>query len=150
MKKMLFSACMMALISLVSCKRDGCINVDATNFDKEADYDDGSCTFQAKNFAGTYNVTGTKVDQSFGDTTVQNYQIIITHTGETNVSISNLGNTSNVITATIKNNQLTIPSQDKNVVETWSGSGAISGSTINLQFTESFHHYFFNEVAVKQ
>jgi hypothetical protein len=55
-----------------------------------------------------------------------------------------------VITATIKNNQLTIPKQDKNVVETWSGSGVISGNTINLQYIESFHDDTYFEVAVKQ
>jgi hypothetical protein len=116
----------------------------------EANSDDGSCKFQAQDYVGTYTVTGYMVDQTFGDTTTQNYQLIITHTGETNISISNLGNTSGVFTASIKNNQLTLPLQDKNVVETWSGSGVISGNNINLQYTESFYDNFYNEVALKQ
>ena len=147
---MLYSACILALISLGSCKKEGCTDLDATNFELDANSDDGSCTYQAQSFVGTYNVTGIKVDQTFGDTTLQNYQLIITHSGQTTISISNLGNTSNVIAATIKNSQLSIPLQDKNVVESWSGSGVLSGTTINLQYTESFHDYFFNEVAVKQ
>jgi hypothetical protein len=150
MKTILVSACMLALISMGSCKKEGCTYVDATNYDMKANSDDGSCKFQAQDYVGTYNVTGYMVDQTFGDTTNQNYQLIITHTGETNISISNLGNTSTVFTATIKNNQLTLPSQDKNVVETWSGSGVITGNTINLQYNESFHDNFYNEVAVKQ
>ena len=142
--------CILGILSLSACKKDGCTNMDAINYDKEADYDDGSCNFQAANFVGAYNVTGTKVDLTFEDTTIQNYQFIISYVSETNVSISNLGNTSNVFTASIKNNQLTLPSQNKNVVETWSGAGVISGSTINLQYSESFHDDFYNEVAVKQ
>jgi len=142
--------CFLGILSLSACKKEGCTNMDAINYDKEANNDDGSCNYQAMNFAGTYNVTGTKVDLTFEDTTIQNYQFIISYVNETNVSISNLGNSSNVFNATIKNNQLTIPSQVKNLVETWSGAGVISGSTINLQYSESFHDDFYTEVAVKQ
>ena len=150
MKKIIVLFLTSTLLSFSSCKKEGCTDLDATNFELDANSDDGSCTYQAQSFVGTYNVTGIKVDQTFGDTTLQNYQLIITHSGQTTISISNLGNTSNVIAATIKNNQLSIPTQVKNVVETWSGSGVLSGTTINLQYTESFHDLFFNEVAVKQ
>ena len=150
MKRLLSYVFVAAVFTLSSCKKEGCTDLDATNFELDANSDDGSCTYQAQSFVGTYNVTGIKVDQTFGDTTLQNYQLIITHSGLTTISISNLGNTSNVIAATIKNSQLSIPLQDKNVVESWSGSGVLSGTTINLQYTESFHDYFFNEVAVKQ
>ena len=150
MKRLLSYVFVAAVFTLSSCKKEGCTDLDATNFELDANSDDGSCTYQAQSFVGTYNVTGIKVDQTFGDTTLQNYQLIITHSGQTTISISNLGNTSNVIAATIKNSQLSIPLQDKNVVESWSGSGVLSGTTINLQYTESFHDYFFNEVAVKQ
>lgn len=142
--------CFLGILSLSACKKEGCTNMDAINYDSEANTDDGSCNFQAANFVGTYNVTGTIVDLTFEDTTIQNYQFIISYVNETNVSISNLGNSSNVFNATIKNNQLTIPSQVKNLVETWSGAGVISGSTINLQYSESFHDDFYTEVAVKQ
>jgi len=150
MKTILVSACMLALISFGSCKKEGCTSINATNYDMEANSDDGSCKFQAQDYVGTYNVTGTMYDQIFGDSTIQNYQFLILHTGDINISISNLGNTGNVITATIKNNQLTIPKQDKNVVETWSGSGVISGNTINLNYSESFYDDTYFEVAVKQ
>lgn len=150
MNRIISTLCILGILSLSACKRDGCMNSDAINYDEEADYDDGSCKFQAANFVGTYNVTGTKVNLTFEDTTIQNYQFIISYVSETNVSISNLGNSSNVFTASIKNNQLTISSQVKNLVETWSGTGVISGSTINLQYSESFHDDFYNEVAVKQ
>lgn len=150
MNRNISTLCFLGILSLSACKKEGCTNMDAINYDKEADNDDGTCNFQAANFVGTYNVTGTKVDLTFEDTTIQNYQFIISYVSETNVSISNLGNSSNVFTASIKNNQLTISSQVKNLVETWSGTGVISGSTINLQYLESFHDDFYNEVAVKQ
>ena len=137
-------------VSISSCKKEGCTDLDALNFDIEANSDDGSCTFQSQSFVGTYNVTGYAVDQTFGDTTIQAYQFIVTHTGGTGISISNLGNTSLNFNATIKNSQLNIPLQIKNVVESYSGSGVISGTTINLQYNEVFDEIFYNEVAVKQ
>jgi hypothetical protein len=133
-----------------SCKKEGCTDLDALNFDIEANYDHGASTFQSQSFVGTYNVTGYAVDQTFGDTTIQAYQFIVTHTGGTGISISNLGNTSLNFNATIKNSQLNIPLQIKNVVESYSGSGVISGTTINLQYNEVFDDIFYNEVAVKQ
>ena len=141
----------LALTVLISsCKKEGCTNIDALNYDNEAKTDDGSCKFEAENFVGTYNVTGYAVDQFFGDTTAQSYQLIINHTDATSISISNLGNTALTFTATIKNGQLNIPLQIKNVVESYSGNGVISGTTINLQYTEVFDDIFYNEVAVKQ
>ena len=35
-------------MTLTSCKKEGCINKDATNFDAEADEDNGSCKFEGK------------------------------------------------------------------------------------------------------
>lgn len=35
-------------VSLSSCKKEGCTDGDATNFDSEADEDDGSCKFEGK------------------------------------------------------------------------------------------------------
>jgi len=39
----LFLLLAFCLISLSSCKQEGCTNIKATNYDKEADEDDGSC-----------------------------------------------------------------------------------------------------------
>ena len=35
-----------------SCKKEGCTDVDATNYNSEAKKDDGTCTFEGKHVDG--------------------------------------------------------------------------------------------------
>lgn len=142
---MLFSG----IIGLSSCQKKGCIDSDAINYDLEARVDDGSCIFQAENVAGTYQVSGYRVD-AFGDTLQQNYTMIINHTNGINITLSNLGNTGEAVSGTVKNNQLAISPQALNLVEFWQGSGVVSGQTISMQYTEEFNEWFYTENAVKQ
>lgn len=39
---------MASTMTLTSCKKEGCTNQDATNFDSEADEDNGSCKYEGK------------------------------------------------------------------------------------------------------
>lgn len=51
MKKMRFLALGCAIIAgtiFTSCKKEGCIDGDATNFDAEADEDNGSCVYSGE------------------------------------------------------------------------------------------------------
>jgi hypothetical protein len=145
LKFMLFSG----IIGLSSCQKKGCIDSDAINYDLEARVDDGSCIFQAENIAGTYQVSGYRVD-TFGDTLQQNYTMIINHTNGINITLSNLGNTGETVLGTVNNNQLAISPQALNLVEFWQGSGIVSGQTISMQYTEEFNEWFYTETAVKQ
>ena len=47
-KKVVLSALIIGL-GVVSCKKEGCLDADATNFSAEAKKDDGSCTFEGSN-----------------------------------------------------------------------------------------------------
>jgi hypothetical protein len=137
------------IIGLCSCQKKGCIDSDAINYDLEARVDDGTCIFQAENVAGTYQVSGYRVD-TFGDTLQQNYTMIINHANGINITLSNLGNTGETVSGTVKNNQLAISPQALNLVEFWQGSGIVSGQTISMQYTEEFNEWFYTETAVKQ
>jgi hypothetical protein len=46
MKKLTFLFLAGAFIALAGCKTEGCIDPDATNFNADADKDDGSCGFE--------------------------------------------------------------------------------------------------------
>ena len=140
---------LIAVLILPSCQKKGCIDSDAINYDLEAKVDDGSCIYQAENVAGTYQVTGYRVD-FFGDTVQQNYTMIINQVNGINITLSNLGNTGETVSGTVKNNQLAISPQALNLVEFWQGNGIVSGQTISMQYTEEFNDWFFTETAVKQ
>lgn len=150
MKKLLLFLLPSVLFTLPACKKEGCIDPEALNYDIEANSDDGSCTYQAQKFIGTYNVTGTKIDQFFDDTTLTSYQIIITHDWGNNIFISNLGGTGYTFNASIRNSQLNIPLQTQNFAESWSGNGLASGNTITMKYNETLQDLFFEETAVKQ
>jgi hypothetical protein len=137
------------VLILPSCQKKGCIDSDAINYDLEAKVDDESCIYQAENVAGTYQVTGYRVD-FFGDTVQQNYTMIINQLNGINITLSNLGNTGETVSGTVKNNQLAISPQALNLLEFWQGSGIVSGQTISMQYTEDFNDWFFTETAVKQ
>ena len=38
----------LGLLALASCKKEGCIDVDATNYNADAKKDDGTCTYEGK------------------------------------------------------------------------------------------------------
>jgi hypothetical protein len=40
-----FSICILVIVSLASCKKSGCTDIDASNFDSEASTDDGTCAY---------------------------------------------------------------------------------------------------------
>jgi hypothetical protein len=56
MKKLLFIL-LLTPIALISCKKKGCIDELANNYEEKAKTDDGSCTYNWDKFVGTYNVT---------------------------------------------------------------------------------------------
>ncbi|MFK8038273.1 MAG: hypothetical protein AB8B74_08295 [Crocinitomicaceae bacterium] len=55
MKKYFVLALIVGL-TLMSCNKKGCIDVLASNFDKEANTDDGTCTYSQDQYIGTYSV----------------------------------------------------------------------------------------------
>lgn len=70
------------------------------------------------------------------------YDIIITTSAESNntILINNFGETGTSVKATVSGNNLTVPNQTVNVSGTsvtLSGSGALSGSILNITYTVS-------------
>jgi len=137
----------------ISCSKKGCTAEKAINFDSGAKKEDGSCSFQAEDYLGTYNVSGFKVDNFFGDTTTTSYQMQITQIEKgSEVKLNNLGGLNGSIPASIYTNQLLIPAYIDffNAYEIQSGTGICSGSSITMQYSLLTDDISYFETAVKQ
>ena len=60
------------------CKKDGCTDSTATNFDNEADKDDGTCAYNRDGLIGTYSVDGPVVCDLSGSFSYDNEIFTIT------------------------------------------------------------------------
>ena len=47
----------LGVITLASCKKEGCTDPDALNYNEEAKKDDGTCTYFTLNVPSTYSFT---------------------------------------------------------------------------------------------
>lgn len=100
----LLASCFL-LIGIASCNRNvGCTEFGSENYDSDAIVDDGSCIHFRDKFIGTFNTNS--------DCFTESYELMIQEATEDNlVTISNLSDTLNVITARVYGVNLTIDLQ---------------------------------------
>ncbi len=151
-------------ISLTSCKTDGCTDPTASNYDEDADNDDGSCTingcmdatatnfnikatnddgscsYERDLFLGTYNNI---IETCSGILPSDPYTMSISASGSNTVSvtISNFANVSVTVNGTVSGSNLNIPSQtftDSFGTFTLAGNASINSSGTTLQMTYSY------------
>lgn len=124
------------LLFSTSCKKKGCIDPLAENFDTEAQKSDESCTFLSDKLIGVYSVNQ---DCLYGGATSYSMTVV---TGSTKgeIILQNLNNAVDV-KAIINGTNFTF-SEDKAGI-TYEGSGYLVGSTgmtINLEICETFYY----------
>lgn len=127
-------------LTYTGCKKDGCTNVDANNYDEKADNDDGSCTYDSEKFIGVYTTTSPCVTGSTWNTTIST-----SSTSKKKVVVTNIGGlgSSASLTADIEGSTIKINTQNVTDVDgdSWSVSsttGTLAGTSINLTVTYTF------------
>lgn len=118
---------------MFSCKREGCTNSAATNFDKKANSDNGSCLYPSDAYVGSYTMTDT-ADNYSGGPTAFTYQLVILRNGNNQIQLSNLFNWSFTPLANVDDavSLLMIPTGALSV-----GSGKLNGNKLRLTYTLS-------------
>ncbi|MFN4124072.1 MAG: hypothetical protein ACK4GL_12310 [Flavobacteriales bacterium] len=117
-----------------SCNREGCTDPTANNFDDKAKDDDGSCTYDRDAFIGTYNAT----ENCQSGTGTFTMTIAASSANTVSILLNNFGDFGQAVTGTVSGTSLTVASQQINVqgtAITISGSGALNGSTLTINYT---------------
>ncbi len=148
--------CAALSLSVVSCKKKGCTNCNATNYSIEAEKDDNSCQFVNEELLGVYAVQ----DSTTGPPTLEwysdSYELEISRTtcSPNNLTFSNYANKNNNFDGTtfsvncqIKNNSITVIEQDINGDKIKSSSGYFSNDSIyfDIAFENKFGEVFYGK-----
>lgn len=122
------------------CKKEGCTDTDANNYDEKADTDDGTCTYDSEKFIGVYTSTSPCVAGGSWNTTIS-----ASSSSKTKVVVTNIGGLGSSATATADIDGSTIKINSQSVIDSdgdsWtvsSTSGTLSGTSINLTITYTF------------
>mgnify|MGYP000903916542 CR=1 FL=1 len=135
MKHITLSVLLLSVCSLtfVSCKKEGCTNTAASNYDEKAKKDDGSCkvptTDSRDQIVGNYLITDSLfVGGSFSEEKVYVLQVTKGDTKKDTIYLNNLWNEGGSVMAINAGSNFSIPNTGG-----LSGLGKVSGNTLNLK-----------------
>jgi hypothetical protein len=123
-------------VSMTSCKKKGCVDAYAENFDAEAGKDDGSCTYLSNKLLGTYSVTSDCQYEGMSSYSMN----VIEGSNKGEVILQGLDGSFDM-KATISGTQFSF-GEDKAGI-TYEGTGYLVGSnqiTINMEVCETFFY----------
>lgn len=140
------------ICTTLSCKKEGCTDATATNYNSEAKKDDGSCTYPPvvdprDAFLGNYSV----IDSGFGGGTTfveaVSYSLNITtnDTDADTIFLNNLSNNGKTYFAILSGSTFAIPSQTEVGSYTLNGNGSFSGNQISYSTYSGPGNNYLNE-----
>lgn len=124
--------------SIVSCKKEGCTDVTATNYNSEAKKDDGTCIFPEPDprdlYLGNYLVTDTLyMFGSFSEANIYTLQVTTGGTLSDTIYLNNLWNDGSSYIALLAGSNFSIPSQQVSGPYYASGSGNFTNNIITYE-----------------
>lgn len=124
------------LTTITSCKKEGCTDNNATNYNSDAKEDDESCTYLGDQYVSKYDVS-----EDCEPFVQQDYEIeiLLYSADKSKISIYHLGNLEETniipIIADVNGNEITFSKTLSPY--TLEGSGTINGNNLTLTYTLS-------------
>jgi hypothetical protein len=120
-----FQIILIACLSASSCKKEGCRDEIANNFNPEANVEDYSCTYEAEKMAGTFQVEGYKIAYQTTDTTHYTYTLEVSYLEKNKALITNLGGMNQSIEIELYdyNSRIEFHISNSDSLGIWSGFG---------------------------
>lgn len=133
----LMLSCLILIITISSCKdeptRNGCTDVDAENYDSDANQDDGSCTYAREKFIGSFQ------SNSICDNGMTRFYTMNIKEAPASVRQVRLSNFSELgesgIIATVFGDNLSFNETILGV--DFSGTGSLNVDTLTIEYTAS-------------
>jgi hypothetical protein len=131
LKSLFILGILFTFVTLSSCKREGCTDSIAENFESKAKKDDGSCIYPRDKFLGSFSVNETCSSGT------DSYTITITASSanKTNIIIGNMYGVNAAVTATVSGSTISFNDTQNGI--NYSGSGTLNGSSLTINVTVS-------------
>ena len=127
---------MICVVSLTSCKKEGCTDTVAENFNEDAKTDDGTCSYQHDAFLGNYTV-----DESCAFEGDRSYVIkVVEGPNKNEIVIENLYNEGQKVKAIIVNKEATFKQDVVGI--TYEGTAYMIGNEINVNYEVCETYYY--------
>ncbi len=125
-----------AVFGLSACKKEGCTDSMAENYDAEAEENDNSCTYARTKFLGDYSANQSCVYEGNSNFSMS----VSVGPNMDEVMLNNFGNWGINIRAKINGGNITFKEEQNGI--TYEGSGYINGNTmtINYEACETFYY----------
>jgi hypothetical protein len=142
MKKtqVLIAAVLIAMLTMTGCKKEGCTDPVATNYDSQAKEDDGSCIFPEPDpdardpYLGNYFVTDSMwLGGNFYEVKIYTLQVTTGGTKKDTIYLNNLWNGGTNYIALMAGSNFSIPSQQVSGPYYASGNGSFNNNVITYQ-----------------
>lgn len=143
-------------VSILSCKKKGCTDCNATNYDMNAKKDDNSCQFVNEDLLGIYAVQDSITGPPTSEWYYASYDLEISRSqcSPNNLTFSNYANKNNNYSGTtfsvdckINNSSITVIEQNVNGDNVRSSSGYFKNDSIyfDIEYENEFGEVFYGK-----
>ena len=122
--------------TFLSCKKEGCTNMHAENYDEKAKKEDGSCTYARDKFFGTYATSQTCVYDGVSTFSMS----VSAGPVENEIILGNFAGFGVNVRAVVNGNLISFSDTKNGIV--FEGDGYLTGNNLSIDFEVCEEYYY--------